>query len=253
MSTVKTQTFADQVGPSVTFSNLSVTETGTGRYFSFLDSPTRTLATSFSAPYDQIEWRSFLGGAAGPGSSINLTFSYDVRSNVPGYGISSLQQSFTQNTAAGAVSLTVSEMVYDQDNNLVGTTSTRLGQVQDPMSTGYAPGGLALGTTYASLRIVVSLTASVADTAVSRALITFSQFEQGFQLSPHLVQAGDASFTTTLYTDADADGVRGANEAGLAGVTVARDEGVEFNLLGLGFGLDVDDRALRWPGFGRLP
>ena len=34
---------------------------------------------------------------------------------------------------------------------------------------------------------------------------------------------------------------------------VARDEGVEFNLLGLGFGLDVDDRALRWPGFGRLP
>lgn len=40
---------------------------------------------------------------------------------------------------------------------------------------------------------------------------------------------------------------------GLAGVTVARDEGVEFNLLGLGFGLDVDDRALRWPGFGRLP
>ncbi|RZL66029.1 MAG: DUF3750 domain-containing protein [Variovorax sp.] len=39
--------------------------------------------------------------------------------------------------------------------------------------------------------------------------------------------------------------------AGLAGVTVARDEGLELNLLGLGF--DVDDRALRLPGFGRLP
>ena len=40
---------------------------------------------------------------------------------------------------------------------------------------------------------------------------------------------------------------------GLAGVTVARDEGVEMNLLGLGFGVDVDDLALRVPGFGRLP
>ncbi len=40
---------------------------------------------------------------------------------------------------------------------------------------------------------------------------------------------------------------------GLAGVTVARDEGLELNLLGLGFGIDVDDLALRLPGFGRLP
>lgn len=40
---------------------------------------------------------------------------------------------------------------------------------------------------------------------------------------------------------------------GLAGVTVARDEGLELNVLGLGFGIDVDDQALRFPGFGRLP
>jgi len=40
---------------------------------------------------------------------------------------------------------------------------------------------------------------------------------------------------------------------GLAGVTVARDEGLELNLLGLGFGIDLDDMALRVPGFGRLP
>jgi hypothetical protein len=36
-------------------------------------------------------------------------------------------------------------------------------------------------------------------------------------------------------------------------VTVASDEGVEVNLLGLGFGIDLDDRSLRVPGFGRLP
>ncbi|GAA4354228.1 hypothetical protein GCM10023165_45260 [Variovorax defluvii] len=42
---------------------------------------------------------------------------------------------------------------------------------------------------------------------------------------------------------------------GKLGVTVARDEGLELNLLGLGlgFGVDVDDMALRVPGFGRLP
>ena len=40
---------------------------------------------------------------------------------------------------------------------------------------------------------------------------------------------------------------------GVAGVTVAHDEGLELNLLGLGFGIDFDDMALRMPGVGRLP
>ena len=40
---------------------------------------------------------------------------------------------------------------------------------------------------------------------------------------------------------------------GLAGVTVAREEGLELNLLGLGFGIDVNDLQLRLPGFGKLP
>jgi hypothetical protein len=40
---------------------------------------------------------------------------------------------------------------------------------------------------------------------------------------------------------------------GLAGVTVAREEGLEFNLLGLGFGVDFNDGKLRLPGWGRWP
>jgi len=40
---------------------------------------------------------------------------------------------------------------------------------------------------------------------------------------------------------------------GLAGITLARDEGLELNLLGLSFGIDVDDLALRLPGVGRWP
>ena len=40
---------------------------------------------------------------------------------------------------------------------------------------------------------------------------------------------------------------------GLAGVTVAREEGLELNLLGLGFGVDLNDRSLRLPGLGKWP
>lgn len=40
---------------------------------------------------------------------------------------------------------------------------------------------------------------------------------------------------------------------GLAGVTVGREEGLELNLLGLGFGVDVNDVQLRLPGFGKVP
>ncbi|MGB0721659.1 MAG: DUF3750 domain-containing protein [Gammaproteobacteria bacterium] len=40
---------------------------------------------------------------------------------------------------------------------------------------------------------------------------------------------------------------------GLLGAGVALEEGVEFNLLGLGFGVDFNDPALRWPGLGKWP
>jgi hypothetical protein len=39
---------------------------------------------------------------------------------------------------------------------------------------------------------------------------------------------------------------------GLLGVLVGREEGIEFNLLGLGFGIDPLDLALRLPGLGRV-
>ena len=40
---------------------------------------------------------------------------------------------------------------------------------------------------------------------------------------------------------------------GLAGVTVAREEGLELNLLGLGIGVDINDARLRLPGLGLWP
>lgn len=40
--------------------------------------------------------------------------------------------------------------------------------------------------------------------------------------------------------------------AGLLGIAIGREEGIEMNLLGLSFGLDANDLALRLPGFGRI-
>jgi len=40
---------------------------------------------------------------------------------------------------------------------------------------------------------------------------------------------------------------------GLLGAGLAREEGIEFNLLGLSFGIDVNDLALRLPGWGHVP
>lgn len=40
---------------------------------------------------------------------------------------------------------------------------------------------------------------------------------------------------------------------GLLGASLAREEGLELNLLGLSFGFDANDLALRLPGFGRVP
>ncbi|MCB1868217.1 MAG: DUF3750 domain-containing protein [Gammaproteobacteria bacterium] len=39
---------------------------------------------------------------------------------------------------------------------------------------------------------------------------------------------------------------------GLLGASLASEEGLEFNLLGLSFGFDANDLALRLPGFGRV-
>jgi hypothetical protein len=39
---------------------------------------------------------------------------------------------------------------------------------------------------------------------------------------------------------------------GLFGILLAREEGIEINLLGLSFGIDMDPPALRLPGLGRL-
>lgn len=42
------------------------------------------------------------------------------------------------------------------------------------------------------------------------------------------------------------------NVGGILGVIAAWDEGLEFNLLGLSFGIDVRDPAIKLPGLGRL-
>ncbi|MCW5643961.1 MAG: DUF3750 domain-containing protein [Rhodoferax sp.] len=76
--------------------------------------------------------------------------------------------------------------------------------------------------------------------------------ELGLDLPPTAI-GKDYLGATTFVARAPSGSGWQVSVAGLAGVTVAREEGLEFNLLGLGFGVDVNDARLRLPGFGTWP
>jgi hypothetical protein len=58
---------------------------------------------------------------------------------------------------------------------------------------------------------------------------------------------------TTLLASAPSGTGWQVSVLGLVGATLARSEGLELSLLGLGVGIDVDDRRLRLPGVGFWP
>lgn len=76
--------------------------------------------------------------------------------------------------------------------------------------------------------------------------------ELGLDLPPTAI-GKDYLGPTTFVAPAPSGSGWQVSLAGLAGVTVAREEGLEINLLGLGFGVDVNDGRLRLPGFGTWP
>ena len=76
--------------------------------------------------------------------------------------------------------------------------------------------------------------------------------ELGLDLPPTAI-GKDYLGSTTFVAPAPSGSGWQVSLAGLAGVTVAREEGLEINLLGLGFGVDVNDGRLRLPGFGTWP
>jgi len=76
--------------------------------------------------------------------------------------------------------------------------------------------------------------------------------ELGLDLPPTAI-GKDYLGPTTFVAHAPSGSGWQVSLAGLAGVTVAREEGLEINLLGLGFGVDVNDARLRLPGIGLWP
>ena len=60
-----------------------------------------------------------------------------------------------------------------------------------------------------------------------------------------------ADTTPTLFADLSAK-VHNQWDRGLLGLTLAVDEGLELNLLGLVFGIDPLDLAIKLPGIGRI-
>lgn len=76
--------------------------------------------------------------------------------------------------------------------------------------------------------------------------------ELGLDLPPTAI-GKDYLGPTTFFANAPSGSGWQVSLLGLAGLTLAREEGLEFNLLGLGFGVDVNDARLRLPGFGTWP
>lgn len=76
--------------------------------------------------------------------------------------------------------------------------------------------------------------------------------ELGLDLPPTAI-GKDYLGPTTFFARAPSGSGWQVSLAGLAGVTVAREEGLEINLLGLAFGVDVNDGRLRLPGLGTWP
>ena len=76
--------------------------------------------------------------------------------------------------------------------------------------------------------------------------------ELGVDLPPTAI-GKDYLGPTTFFANAPSGTGWQVSLLGLAGVTVAHEEGLEINLLGLGFGVDVNDARLRLPGFGTWP
>jgi len=76
--------------------------------------------------------------------------------------------------------------------------------------------------------------------------------ELGLDLPPTAI-GKDYLGATTLLAPAPSGSGWQLSLGGLAGVTVAREEGLEINLLSLSFGIDVNDGRLRLPGLGSWP
>ena len=227
----KSATFGDRLGVSsinsggsLDFTGITVTETSTGSFNSFLDSPGLTLSsggipTPFS-PYAGLRWSSFGAGALAPGSSTTVTFNYNVTATDPGKGINELQQSFTVDTVTGSgLSLQAVETVYDSNNNVVGRITVNLGNTAVPNSGGILPGANDFQpvAAYSSLRVEVTLTASVAADAPVGSAVNVSILNNGFRQTTLATQAKIGDF---VWADTNQNGVQDSGEAGIAGVAV---------------------------------
>ena len=227
----KSATFGDRLnvsslnsGGSFNFTGITVTEDGVGSYNSFLDSPGLTLTSggipTLISPYAGLRWSSFGSGALAPGSSTTVTFNYNVATTDAAKGINQLQQSFTVDTQIGSgLTMQAVETVYDQDNNVVGRITVNLGTTGVPNTGGILPGAndFQMVAAYSSLRVEVTLTASVAADAPVGSAVNVSILNNGYRQTTLATQAKIGDF---VWADANNNGVQDSGEAGIAGVAV---------------------------------
>ncbi|PWS38718.1 hypothetical protein DFH01_05515 [Falsiroseomonas bella] len=220
-----TLSFGTITDGSLTFSNISVTETGVGDFNSVLADVNSANPSLGFAPRANpspsitgLNWSGFVGGATGPGSSLSLVIEYDISSADPTRAITSVfRNSFTPDTQvpAGARLLLRQEVFSGSD--LVGISqlerSPTANDTADPPFE--MPGDMQLNGAHASVRVKITVEVSIADTAPAGTSTSFSIMQQAFNSALLPASLGDYVFEDNNY-----NGIQDAGDTPIEGVTV---------------------------------
>ncbi len=223
-SQTQSYTYAASSDTRFTFSPVVVTETVTvpasdfSGVSTFLPTAPLTPAppqlagpTPLAPSYDGLTWTPFSVGSFAPGDSVVVTFSYTVTSNIVTEGISSVYQAMNFDYVAGGSYVTGTAVTTLTNNgNIVGQSTA---SINSP-----SVGNIALSGAYSSVNVTVTMTLAVAANAPVGAAVAASKLAEGYNTTT--IVPGPGSIGDFVWNDLNGDGIFGAGEAAMSGVTV---------------------------------
>jgi hypothetical protein len=218
-------TFGTITDGSLTFSNISVVETGVGDFNSVLADVNAANPSLGFAPrpipspsITGLNWSGFVGGATGPGSSLSLVIEYDITSSDPTLAITSVfRNSFTPDTQVPVGSRLLLRQEVFSGTDLVGVSQLE----RSPTATDTAdppfemPSDMPLSGAFAAVRVKITIEVSIAETAAPGTSTSFSIMQQAFNAALLPASLGDY-----VFEDNNFNGIQDAGDTGIAGVTV---------------------------------
>jgi uncharacterized repeat protein (TIGR01451 family) len=223
-----TRTFSSVTDDGLLFSNITASETGVGTFNSVLADPALApvALTNLVGVRTGLDWRNFVGGATGPGSSLSVEIEYDITSLTAGRQISGIaQNSFVPDTVIPiGATLTLRQEIY-AGSTLVGVS--QLTRTQTTNDSADPPFELATGDfnlppgTFSSLHVKLTIGISIATTVNSTPVpantsTSFSIMTQAYNTAA----VAPAAIGDFVFEDANRNGIRDTGEGGIAGVQV---------------------------------